>query len=168
MQTGTFSLTSYCCFLVVQLAVSDSLQPHGLQHARIPCPSPSLRACSNSCALSQWCHPTILSPVVPFSSCLQSFPASESFLMSWLFASGSQSIRASAWVLLMNIQDWFPLGSTGLISLQSKGLLWVFFNTIVQKHQSFSAQPSLRSNSHIHMWLLEKPELWLCRPLLAK
>ena len=94
--------------------MSDSLQPHGLQHARLPCPSPSPGACSNSCPPSQWCHPTISSSVVPFSACLQSCPASGSFPMSQLFPSGSQSIGASASVLLKNIQDWFPLGWTGL------------------------------------------------------
>ena len=139
--------------------VSNSLQPHGLQHARLPCPSPSPRACSNSCPLSRWCHPTISSSVVPFSSCLQSFPASGSFLMSQFFASGGQSIgaSASASVLPMNIQDWIPFGLTGWISLLSKGLSRVYSNTIVQKHQFFSIQPSLWSNSHIHTWLLEKP-----------
>ena len=98
--------------------MSSSLQPHGLQHARPPCPSPSPRAYSNSCPLSQWCHPTISSSLVPFSSCLQSFPASESFPMSWLFTSGGQSIGASASapILPMTIQDWFPLGLTCLIS----------------------------------------------------
>ena len=104
--------------------MSDCLWPHGLQHARLPCPSPSPEACSNSCALRQWCHPTISFSVIPFSSCLQSSPASGSFLMSWLFASGRQSIgvSASASVLPVNIQDWFPLGLTGLISLRFKGL----------------------------------------------
>ena len=95
--------------------MSDSLWPHGLQHARLPCPSPTPRACSNSCPLSRWCHPTISSPVVPFSSWLQSFPASGSFLMSWLFTSGGHSIGASASVLPVNIQNWFPLGLTGVI-----------------------------------------------------
>ena len=125
--------------------MSDSLQPLGLQHARLPCPSSSPQACSNLCPLSQWCHPTISSSVIPFSCCLQSFPASGSFLMSWLFAAGGQSIgvSASASVLPMNIQDWFPLGLTGLISLQSKGLSRVFSNTTVEKHQFFSTQPSL-------------------------
>ena len=135
--------------------MSDCLWPHGLQHTRLPCPSPTPRACSNSCPLSQWCHPIIFHPVVPFSSCLQSFPSSGSFPMSWLFPSGGQSIRASASVLPMNIQDCFPLGLTGLISLQSKGLSRVFSNTTVQKHQFFGAQFSLQSNSHIHTWLLE-------------
>ena len=125
--------------------VSDSLWPHGLQHARLPCPSPTPRVYSNSCPLSQWCHPTISSSVTPFSSCLQSFPASGSFQMSQLFTSGGQSIgvSASTSVLSMNIQDWFPLGWTGWISLQSKGLSRVFSNTTVQKHQFFGTQLSL-------------------------
>ena len=124
---------------------SDSLWPHGLQQARFPCPSPTLRAYSNSCPSSWWCHPTISSSVVPFSSSLQSFPASGSFPMSQFFASGSQStgVSASASVLPMNIQDWFPLGFTGWISLQSKGVSRVFSNTTVQKHQFFGAQLSL-------------------------
>ena len=139
--------------------MSDSLRPHGLQHARIPCPSPTPRAYPNSCSLSQWCHPTISSSVIPFSSRLQSFPASGSFQMSQFFASGGQSIgiSASTSVLPMNSQDWFPLGWTGWISLQSRGLSRVFSNTTVQKHQYFSAQLSLYSNSHIHTWPLEKP-----------
>ena len=126
--------------------VSDSLWAHGLQHARLPCPSLSPGACSNSWPLSQWCHPAISSSVDP-SSCPQSFPASGSFLMSQFFASGGQSIRASASasVLPMNIQDWFPLGLTGLISLLSKGLSRVFSSTTIGKHQFFSAQPSLLS-----------------------
>ena len=141
--------------------MSDSLQPYGLQHARLPCPSPTPWACSNSCPLSRWCHPTISSSVL-FSSCLQSFPASGSFAMSQFFASGGQSIgiSASASVLPMNVQDWFSLGLTDLVSLQSKGLSRVFFNMTVQKHQFFSAQLSLWSNFHIHTWLLEKPYLW--------
>ena len=138
--------------------MSDSLWPHGLQHAGPPYPSPTPRASSNSYPLSQWCHPTITSSVVPFSSCLQSFPASGSFQMSQFFTSWGQSIGASALasVLPVNIQDWFPLVLTGLISLQSKGLSRVFSNTTVQKHQFFSAQLSLWSNSHIPMWRLEK------------
>ena len=121
--------------------VSDSLQPHGMQLARLSCPSPTPRAYSNSCPLSRWCHPAISSSVVPFSTCLQSFPASGSFSMSWFFAAGGQSIgvSASTSVLPMNIQDWFPLWWTGWISLQSKGLLRVFSNTTDQKHQLFSA-----------------------------
>ena len=115
--------------------MSDSLWPHGLQRFRLPCPSPSPRACSNSCLLSQWCHPTISPSVILFSSCLKSFPASGSFPMSQLFALGGQSIgdsasaSASASALPMNIQDWFPLWLTGLVSLQSKRLSKVFFNT---------------------------------------
>ena len=126
---------------------------------RLPCLSPTLRACSQSCASSRWCHPTISSSVVPFSSCPQFFPASGSFPRSQFFALGGQSIRvsASASVLPMNIQDWFSLGLTGWISLQSKGLSRVFSNTTVQKHQFFSARLSLQSNSHIRTRLLEKP-----------
>ena len=131
---------------------------HGLQHARLPCPSPTSGACSNSCPSSQWCHLTISSSIVSFSSCLQSFSASGSFPMSQFFTSGGQSIgiSASASVLPMNIQDWFLLGFTGLISLQSKELSRVFSNLTVQKHQFFGAQFSLWSNSHIHKWLQEK------------
>ena len=133
--------------------MTDSLRPHGLQHVRPPCPSPTPGVYSNSCPLSQWCHPTISSSVIPFSSCcLQSFPASESFPMSQFFASGGQNIgvSTSASVLPMNIQDLFLLGLTGLTSLQSKGLSRVFSNTTVQKHQFFGAQLSLWSNSHIY------------------
>ena len=150
--------------------MSDSLWPHGLQHARLPCPSPTPGACSNSCPSSWWCHPTISSSVIPFSSCSQSLPASGFFPVSQFFASGGQSIgvSASASVLSMNIQDWFPLGLTGWISLQSKGLSRVFSTTIVQKHLFFGAQFSLLSDSHIHTWLLEKPSLWLDGSLLAK
>ena len=130
--------------------VSDSLQPHGLQHTRPPCPSPTPGAYSNSCPLSRWCHPTISSSVVLFSSCLQSFRASASFPVSQFFASGGPSIgvSASASVLPKNIQDLFPLGWTSWISLQSKGLSRVFSNTTVQKHQFFGAQlcsPTLTS-----------------------
>ena len=123
--------------------VSDSLWPHGLQHTRLPCPSPTTGVYSNSCPLSRWCHPTISSSVIPFSACLQSFPASESFPMSQFFTSGGQSIGVSASVLPMNIQDWFPLGLTGLISLHSKRFSRVFSNTTLQKHQFFSTQLSL-------------------------
>ena len=129
--------------------VSDSLRPHGLharlQHARPPCPSPTPRACSDSCTSSRWCHPTLSSSVVPFSSCLRSFPASGSFSVSQFFASGGQSIgvSASTSILPMNIQYWFPLGLTGLISLLFKGLSGVFSNTVVQKHQFFSSHLSL-------------------------
>ena len=137
--------------------VSDSLRPHGLQHARPPCPSPTPWVHPNSCPLSRQCHPTISSSVVPFSSCLQPFPASGSFPMTQIFASGGQSIgvSASASVLPMNIQDWSPLEWTGWISLQSKVRSRVFSNDTVQKHQFFSAQLSLQSNSHIHTWPLE-------------
>ena len=143
------------------------LWPHGLQHARLPCPSLPPRACSDSCLSNRWCHPAIPFSVVPVSSCLQSFPASGSFPGSWLFASCGQSIGTSVPVLLLNILGWSPSEWTGWTSLQSKGLSRVFSNTTVQKHQFFSAQPSLWSNSHIHTWLLEKPSLWLCVPLLA-
>ena len=146
-------------FISVQFSwsvVSDSMRLHRLQLARLPCPSPTPQACSNSCPLNHWCHPTISSSAVPFSSCLQSFPASGSFPMSQFFASGGQSIgaSASASVLSVNTEDWFPIA---WISLQSKGLSRVFSNTTVQKHQFLSTQPSLWSKSHIHRWLLEKP-----------
>ena len=135
-------------------AMSDSLRPHGLQHTRLPYPLLSPRACSNSCWLSQWCHPTISSSVTPFSSHPQSLPTSEAFLMSQLFTSGGQNIgaSASASVRPMNIQGWFPLELTGLISLLSKGLSRLFSSTAVGKHQFFGAQP-LWFSSHIHMWL---------------
>ena len=138
--------------------ISNSLWPHGLQHSRPPCLPPVPRVYPNSCPLSWWCHPTILSSVISFSSCFISFPASGSFLMSQLFTSGRHSIgvSASTSVLPMNIQDWFPLGWTGWTFLQPKGLSRVFSNTTVQKHRYFSAQPSLWSNSHIETWLLEK------------
>ena len=138
--------------------MSDSLWRHGLQHARSPCPSPTPRVYSHSCPMSWWCHPTISSSVIIFSSSLQSFPATGSCPMSQLFASGGQSIgvSTSASVLPMNIQDWFPLGWTGWSSLQSKGLSRVFSNTTVQKHQFFGAQLSLWSNSHIYTWTTEK------------
>ena len=146
------------CLLFHCSVMSESLRPHELQRTRPPCPSPTPRVHPNPCPSSQWCHRTISSSVVPFS-CLQSFPASGSFLMSQLFASDGQSIRASltASVLPMNFQGWFPLGWTGLISLLSKGLSRVYSNTTVWKHQAFGAQLSLWSNSHIHTWLLEKP-----------
>ena len=139
--------------------VPDSLQSHELQHTRPPCPSPTPGVHSNSCPLSQWCHPAISSSIVPFSSCPRSLPASESFPMSQLFASGGQSIGVSALasVLPTNTQDWSPLGWTGWISLQSKGLSRVFSNTTVQKHQFFGAQLSSQPNSHIHTWPREKP-----------
>ena len=152
MHPGCSVQFSYSC---------PTLWPHGLEHTRLPCPSLSPEVCSNSCPLSQWCHPTISSSVIPFSSCLQSFPESGSFQMSQLFTSAGQSIgaSASASVLPMNIQDWFPLRLTGLISLQSKGLSKVFSRTTIWKHQFFGAQPSWWSNSHIHTWL------WLYRSL---
>ena len=140
--------------------MSNSLWPHELQHAKLPCPLPTPGACSNSGPLSQWCHPTISSSVIPSSSCLQSFSALWSFLMSQFFTSGGKSNGASASVLPMNIQDWFPLGLTGWISLQPKGLSSILQHP-VQKHQFFSTQLSLWSSSHIHTWLLEKPYLWL-------
>ena len=123
----------------------------------------------NSCPSSRWCHPTISSFVVPFSFCLQSFPTSGSFSITQLFLSGGQSIGASASgsVFPVNIKDWFPLRLTGLLSLLSKGLSRVFSSTTDWRHQFFSAQPSSQSNSHIHTWLLEKPYLWLYRPLSA-
>ena len=125
--------------------MSDSLQPHEPQHARPPCPSPTSGVYPNPCPLSRWCHPTISSSAVPFSSCPQYFPATWSFPMSQLFASGGQSIglSASTSVFPMNIQDWSPLGWTGWISLQSKGLSRVFSNTTVQKHQFFGPLLSL-------------------------
>ena len=139
--------------------MSDSLQPHESQHTRPPCPSQTPAVYPNWCPLSQWYHPAISSSVIPFSSCPQSLPASGSFTMSQLFTWGGQSIgaSASASVLPMNIQDWFPLRWAGWISLQSKGLSRVFSNTTVQKHQFFGTQHSLQSNSHIHTWPLEKP-----------
>ena len=153
-----FNITHYQ-FSSVQLLSHVSLWPHGLQYARLFCPSPTPRAYSNSCPLSQWYHPTLSPSVVPFFSCPQSFPASGSFQMSRFFTSGGQSIGVSAIasVLPMNIQDRFPLGWTGWISLLSKRFSRVFSNTTVQKHQFFSAQFSFWSYSHIHTWLLEKP-----------
>ena len=142
-----------------QFSHSDSLQPHGRQHARPTCPSPTPVVYSNSCLLSWWFHPSISSSIIPFSSCLQSFPASGSFQMSWFFASCGQSIRGSATtsVLPVNIQDWFPSGGIGWLSLLSKGFSRVFSNTTVQNHQFFGAQLSSPSSSHIHIWSLEKP-----------
>ena len=145
--------------------MSDPFWSYGLQHTRPPCPSPTPGACSDSCPSSLWCHPTISTSVVPFSSCLQSFPASASFPMCWLFTSSGQSIPAlaSASVLPMNIQGWFPLGLIGLILL-SKGLSRVFSSTTVQKHQFFGTRVLLNFrlilNSHIHTWLLEKSRMY--------
>ena len=153
-----FSIANYSVQFSCSV-VSDSLRPHGSQHARPPCSSPTPGVYPNSCPLSQWCHPAISSSVIPFSSCPQSLPASGSFPMSQLFTWGGQSIgvSASASFLPMNIQDWSPLGWTGWISLLSKGLSRVFSNTTVQKHQFFSSQLSSQSNSHIHTRPQEKP-----------
>ena len=151
---NTFTSVQFSCSVV-----SNSLWPHESQHARPPCPSPAPGVYSNSCLSSRRCHPAISSSVVPFSSCPQSFPASGSFPMSQFFSWGGQSggVSASASVLPMNTQDWFPLGWTGWISLQSKGLSRIFSNTTVQKHQFFSTQLSSQSNFHIHTWPLKKP-----------
>ena len=152
-------ISGNCSVQFSHSVMSDSLRPHGLQHIRHTCPSQTPKTCSNSCPSSQWYHPTISSSLVPFSLCPQSLPASGSLQMSKFFAKGGQSIGvpASASILPMNIQDWFYLRWTGLISLQSKGLSRVFSNTTVQKHQFFVTQVSLWSNSHIHTWLLGKP-----------
>ena len=161
---GIKSFKEECCQVKLLLlfrhsVMSDSLWTYGLHHAWLPCPLPSPRAHSNSYPSSRWCHATISSSVITFSSCLQACSASGPFLMHRLFISGGQSIGASvsASVLPMNILNWFPLGLTGLISLQSKGLCKVFSSTTVWKHQFLGAQPSLWSNSHIHTWLLGKP-----------
>ena len=144
---------------VSRSVISDSLWPHESQHARPPCPSPTPGVYPNSCPSSLWCHSAISSSVIPFSFCPQSLPASESFSRSQLFTWGCQStgVSASASVLPVNTQDWSPLGWTGWISLQSKGLSRGFSNTTVQKHQFFGAQLSSQSSSHIHTWPLEKP-----------
>ena len=162
--SSSFSVQFSCSVM------SNSLRPHGWQHTRSPHPSPTHGVYSNSYPSSQWCHPTISSSVVPFSSHPQSFPVSGSFQMSQFFISGDQSIEvsASASVLPMNTQHWSPIGWTGWICLQFKGLSRVFSNTTVQMHQFSSSQLSLDSNSHIHTWLLEKPQLWIDRHLLAK
>ena len=150
----SFSSVKFSCSVM-----SDSFRPHELQHARPPCPSPTPGVHSDSHPSSRWCHPVISSSVIPFSSCPQSLPASESFQMSQLFAWGGQRTGVSALgsFLPKNTQDWSPLEWTGWISLQSMGLSRVLSNTTVQKHQFFSAQLSSQSNSHIHTWLLEKP-----------
>ena len=147
--------------------MSDSLQPHESQHTRPPWPSPSPGVHSNSCPSSRWCHPAISSSVVPFSSCPQSLPASESFPMSQLCVWGGQStgVSALASFLPKNNQGWSPSQWTGWISLQSKGLSRVFSNTTVQKHQFFSAQLSSQSNSHIHTWSQEKLQQYVNREL---
>ena len=167
--TKIMNIHRYSSVQFSRSVVSDSLRPHEPQLSRPPCPSPTPRVYSHSCPSSWWCHPTISSSVVPFS-CLQSFPAPGSFQMSQLFASGGQitGVSPSTSVLPMNSQDWFPLGWTSWISLQSKGLSRVFANTTVQNHQFFSAQLSSQSNSHIHTWLLEKPHPWLDGALLTK
>ena len=150
--------------------MSNSLQPHGLQYDRFPYPSPTPGAFSNSCPLSQWWHPIISSSVIPFSSCLQSFPASGSFQMSQFFPSGSQSIKSFSFSispsnehlgLISFRMDWLDL-------LAVQGTPRVCSNTTIEKHQFFSAQLSLDSNSHIHTWLLEKPQPWLDGSLVAK
>ena len=162
---GTEASPSLCCCSVAQLCPTlcnpmDCSMPG----------FPVLHCLPEFAPLSQWCHPTTSFSVAPFSFCPQSFLASGSFPISQLFESDGKNIgaSASASVLPMNIQGWFPAGMTGLISLQSKGLSRVFSSTTVQEHQFFSAQPSLWSNSHIHKWLLEKPQLWLYRSLSAK
>ena len=157
-----------CCYLVSKSCLT--LKSHGLQHARLLYPSPSPRVCPSSCPLNWWCHPSISSSVALFSSCLQSFPASGSFPMSQFFTNCGQSSEASASasVLPMNIQGWFPLGLTDLISLLSNGLSRVFCCTTVWKHQFLGTQPSLWSSSHIRTWLPESPYPWLYGPLPAK
>ena len=147
----------FMLLLFSRYVMSNSLWPHELQHSRLPFPSLFPRVCPNSCPLSQWYHPSISSSVIPFSSYLQSFPASGSFPVSQFFTSGGQSVGASASVLLMSIQCWFPLELTDLISLLSRELSRVFSNTTVQNHQFFGTLPSLWSNSHIHTWLLDIP-----------
>ena len=151
---SSFSSVQFSCSIV-----SDSLRPHGLQHARLPCPSPTHTTYSNSCPSRQWCHPTISSFVIPFSSCLQSFPASGSFLMIQLFTSGGQSIgaSASASVLPLNIQDWSPLGLTGWISLQSKG-----FSSLLQHH---SSKASILRCSTFFIVQLSHPHMTTGKPI---
>ena len=154
-----FSSVQFSSVQFSLLVVSNSLRPHESQHARPPCPSPSPGVHSDSCPSSQWCHPAISSFAIRFSSCPQSLPASESLPMSQLFAWGGQStgVSALASFFLKKSQGWSPLEWTGLISLQFKGLSGVFSNTTVQKHWFFGAQLPSQSNSHIHIWLLEKP-----------
>ena len=154
MDSSVFSSIQFSCSVV-----SHSSRPHESQHARPPCPSPTPGVHPYPRPSSQWCHPAISSSVVPFSSCLQSLPASESFPMSQLFPWGGQStgVSASASFPPKKSQGWSPSEWTGWISLQSKGLSRVFSSTTVQKHQFFGAQPSSQSNSHIHTWPQEKP-----------
>ena len=157
----------HCSVQFSRSVVSDSLRPHGLQHARLPCPSPTPGACSNSCPLNRWCHPTVSSSVIPFSSHLQSFPASRSFLMSQFFTSGGQSIgvSASASVLPMNIQGWFPLGWTGLVSLLSKGLSRVFSNPTVNNNTLCNnsyycySYTVIMKNRHQQVWVGQQPRM---------
>ena len=158
-QTAWANMLNWLSVQFSHSVIPDSLQPWGLQHTRLPCPTPTPWDGPNSCLSSWWCHPTTSSSSIPFTPCLQSFPASELLPISQFFASGGQSIGvlASTSVLPVNIQDWFPLGLTDLISLLSKGLSRVFSNTTVQKHQFFSTQLSLWSNSRIHTRLLGKP-----------
>ena len=165
-----FTLRQFISFQFSCSVMSDSSWPYKLQDGRPPCPSPTPGAHPSPCPFCQWCHQTISSSIVPFSSGPQSFPASGSFQINQFFASGGQSIgvSASTSVLPMNTQDWSPLGWTGLISLQSKGLSRVFSNTTVQKHQLFGTQISLYSNSRIHTWPLEKQQPWLDGPLLTR
>ena len=155
----SYDMTQFSSVQFSRSVVSDSLRPHELQHARTPCPSPAPRVHSNSYPSSRWCHPAISSSIVPFSSCPQSLPASESLPMSQLFAWGGQSAGVSVLASFFpkNTQGWSPLEWTGWISLQSKGLSRVFSNTPVQKHQFFGSQLSSQSNSRIHTWPLEKP-----------
>ena len=153
--TWIFNSVQFSCSVI-----SDScIRPHESQHARPPCPSPTPGVHSDSRPLSPWCHPAISSSVVPFSSCPQSLPASESFPVSQLFIWGGQSTGVSALALFLpkNTQGWSPLAWTGWTSLQSRGLSRVFSNTTLQKHQFFGAQLSSQSNSHTHTWPLEKP-----------
>ena len=154
-----FLLQGNCSVQFSHSVRSDSLRPHESQHARPPCPSPAPGVHPNPRPSSWWCYPAISSSVVPFSSCPQSLPASESFPMSQLFTWGGQSTGVSALApfLPKKSQGWSPLEWTGWISLQSKGLSRVFSNTTVQKHQFFGARPSSQSNSHIHTWPQEKP-----------
>ena len=159
MKTWQLKIYQFSSIKFSRSVVSDSLQPHESQHARPPCPSPTPGIHPDSRPSSQWCHPAISYSVVPFSSCPQSLPASESFPMSQLYTRGGQStgVSALASFLLKNTQDWSPSEWTDWISLQSKGLSRVFSNTTVQKHQFFGAQLSSQSKSHIHTWPLEKP-----------
>ena len=158
---GKISQVKYGTALLISHSVmSYSLWPHGQQHMRLSGPSPSPWVCSNACPLKRWCHPTISSSVVPFSSCLPSFPASGSFPMSWLFASGGQSVgtSASASILPVDIQGWCLLGLTGLISLLSKGLSRVFSSTTIRKHQFFGAQAFTVQLSHLYIWSLGRED----------